>query len=97
MTDKPVKIVTIAGNKTLAELELRLGLVNYSLDWLRSDDPMLQDPEWAPLVPGAIARYEQDKAKILARIVRAKQQNGDPQPITIQLNTASIAGKAGLG
>jgi hypothetical protein len=97
MTNKPVKIVTADGSNSLEELELMLAVVNTTLEWLHSDDPMLQDPGWAPLVPDAVERYEQQKANILARIDQVKQQNGNPQPITIQLNTASMAGKSELG
>jgi hypothetical protein len=87
-------------DQSIGELEVRIQLLNFTLNWLRSDDPMLTDPRWSQYVPGAIEEYEKQLHQVI-EVCRDKKvkRDGDPNtdPVGIELKSAKMTNSARLG
>ena len=83
-------------DKSIGELEMRIDLTNFFIRWLRSNDPMLRDPEYSHYVPAAIERYENQRGELL-EVCRQKkvERDGDPNtdPVSIDLKSAKMTGE----
>lgn len=86
--------------QTIEEMEFRIKLLNYTLNWLRSDDPFLRDPKWSGLVPAAIEKYEGQLHQVTEVCRRRKvERDGDPNtnPVNINLKPAEMTGESRMG
>ena len=50
---------------SVEELELRIKLAQHIIRWLNSDDPMLSDPEYLPLVNPARDRHGKELRQLI--------------------------------
>ena len=86
-------------DQSIDELEFRIGLINWILRWLRSDDPMLSDPKYSPHIPNAIERYTNQLHEAM-EVCRQKkiERDGDPNdnPVEVGLKTAKMFPSAGM-
>lgn len=79
-------------NMTIRELELRIFACEKVLKWLQSDDIMLKDAQYAPLVPGAIDNYTQQfNELVIAR--QNKLAENQAEPVKVGLGTAKMKTK----
>jgi hypothetical protein len=82
-------------NKEIAQLEARIQLGNFILKWLRSDDPMLTEPEWKDKVPVELERKTEEVAFLTAKCRELKiLRDGNPeQKANVGLKSAKMAAR----
>jgi len=58
-----------------------------ALSWFQSDDPLLRDPEYSGLVPGAIENYTAQLHELESR------KEATTEPVRVGLGTAKLTQK----
>lgn len=82
---------------SIEELELKIMAHNVIIKWLRSEDPMLRDPQYSPFVHKRIREYEEVRNQLLQTCREKKvARDGDNKPqVGITLKPAEMVARRG--